>query len=57
LKDHRQLGIWKLSGDKLTMLLKQPRTSDQPKDDDYPSDIAKPGEDEILLSLEKMPVE
>jgi len=57
LKDLRQLGIWRLGGDKLTMLLKQPRTSDQPKDDEYPSDIAKPGEDEFLLSLEKMPVE
>jgi uncharacterized protein (TIGR03067 family) len=57
LKDLRQLGIWRLDGDKLTMLLKQPKASDQPQDDDYPSDIAKPGEDEFLLTLEKMPVE
>ena len=57
LKALRQLGIWKLDGDKLTMLLKQPRASDQPKDDDYPADFAKPGEDEPLLILEKMPVE
>ena len=57
LQDHRQLGILKRDGDKLTMLLKQPAGSDQPKDDDYPSDIAKPGQDEILLYLERMPVE
>ncbi len=53
LKGHRQIGIWKLDGDQLTMLLQQPSTAQKLKSDQYPSDFNKPSGKEMLLMLER----
>jgi len=57
LKSLRQIGIWKLDGDNLTMLLQEPMREKEAKNDKYPTDIEKPGEKDMLMVLEKQKLE
>lgn len=57
MRNLRQLCIWKLERDALTILLGQPKTGEHAKKDKYPSELTKPGKTEILLTFEKMVIE